>query len=457
MPNPSTAKWIANIRIGRLERNLSNLVKKFEWKSQSNSGFVVRARLEDPYFTTLQDVIEGGGNLLKTVRQHNSPTLVRFNLQWDGGIISPERIAIITDIRASGNSEFNGEFEFIAVDPISYYINSGNSSGKAFKGKIGGAGGVIDQVIRLYVENDLTKINIPKFPRFKLNVEVDDTDDQENIYYQMRMDPKTFIRSLLEWSSSLTKKKTNWSVRTGQDDADIGNLYIRVTENYNNRLIWPKNINDDGSITQDRPMVIRYGGTQQNPIADVLSWEFLSSNFISVLNTKVTTSGMSAISGEYLDIITDNNENSVFVKDSNTNNKSNVKISENEGYAKPIDDSRGWTNVSSVPEHNVGDVGVKYKEYIDGRARNAYLSTLNLNMRIKVTVRGQPRLFDSSDLGSCKIKIKWLKAVPDESGQSRFIDGDWMLDGWHHKLSSAGGWTTEIYLSRLDYNAEAIG
>ena len=345
---------------------------------------------------------------------------------------------------------FSGAFEFIAVDPISYYINSGDASGEAYEGKIGGKDGVIHQVIDKYVTDDLKHLGL------NLEIRVGDTDDQSNIYHQMRMDPKTFISSMLDWSSSFTKNKTHWIVANGQDDEDPNKLKIQIEESSVPDLGWPKNITDDNNVVDNKPMVLRYGGPEQNPMSDVFRWEFLADGFISALSTKMVTSGMSAVSGEYLDrIIDEETELSVFVKDDNTENKVNPNINSEQGFSRPKKQKRGWTHIRSIPEHNAGDVGIKYNEYLDGRARHSYLSMLNMLMRLRVTVRGQPRLFESSELGRVKIRMKWLKLEPDGDSQTRFLDGDWILYGWHHKLKPDGSWVTDVYLSRLDWDAAA--
>lgn len=451
MPNPATARWVVDLWIGGDTVNLSRAVVKFEWKSMVNGGFIVRARLEDPYFALLEKYIEGDSGLLRSGRQHDNPTLVTFRMRWDTGYTGPKRVALVTDMQAIGDRTYSGGFEFIAVDPVSYYINSGDASGKMYKGKIGGKGGIIDQVIKEYAVKDISKLG------YSLEVEVGDTTDQENTYWQMRQDPKTFIGSLLEWSSSLTKHKTSWIVANGQDTADYKKLKIEVKESHTSKLSWPKDVTESGSIIEGRPLVLRYGGPPQQPIGDIHSWSIVTNNFLSALNTKLVTSGISSISGEYLDTVVDTDEKFVSVKDDNTENKPNPKLKPQQAFKKPINDERGWSHVQFIPEFNGGDLGVPYKEYISGRARKNYLDLLNLLMRIKVTVRGQPRLFDSTELGRTKVNLKWLKIQPVDGPQQRFTDGDWLMYGWHHRCSNTFGWETDVFLMRLDYDAKAVG
>lgn len=436
---PAGSAWITNLKINGTD--VTNLVRRFEWKSLVNNGYIIRGQVEDPYFQILDDVIEKSSEYLPTGRQYDNPTLVVFKLAWNNGNESKERVALVSDLHATGDAGFSGGFEFIAVDPISYYINSGKCSGKAYKGKVGTSSGVIYQVLQDYVPSDIKGYSV-KF-------EVGDTDDESNTYWMMRLDPKTFIASLLDWSSPFTKHKTSWIVANGQEEKI---LKIEIKESYTPDLKYPSTV--QGSEPQ---MILTYGGVPGVKTPDIKKWELLTDNFISALDLKLITSGMSAISGEYWDKIVDKDEKVVWVKDQNTENKVNPTFTDKEGFTKPKKDDRGFTHVAAVPEvYSAGDIGYKYSRYIDGRARQKYMEMLNMVMRIRVTIRGEPRLFDSTELGRTKVTLRWLK--PDEQGggtKPRFLDGDWMMYGWHHKLSQRG-WETDVYLARLDWNAAAV-
>jgi len=178
------------------------------------------------------------------------------------------------------------------------------------------------------------------------------------------------------------------------------------------------------------------------------------------------------VSGEYLDRITDTKEQIVYVKDENTNGKVNPNITKQQGFTKPKSKNgvisgagttrpsskRGWTHIASVPEvYSAGDIGPKYSQYIDGCARQKYIEMLNMLMRIKVTADGQARLYDSTELGRTKATLRWLKADEESGGSKpRFLDGDWLIYGWHHKLAH-GNWDTDVYLARLDWDAASVG
>ncbi len=418
-----------------------NLVTKFEWKSMVNGGYIIKVTLRDNNFELLDSLIEGTSNkgYLDTGRQYDeiaqkdSLSLVTFKLSWVGGAETKERIALISNVYAYGGQEAAGNFQIIAVDPISYFVNAGDCSGKTYYGRIGGKNGVISQVLNDYVP--------PSIGGLGVQFNVGETNDQKSTYCMMRQDPKTFIASLLEWSSSFTANKTSWIVANGQDESGIS---IDIKESWTPQLKFPVEVAKD-----DGPLILS-GVSPNTP--NIFKWELMADNFMSAVNTKVLTSGISVLSGEYFDRISDNKEEIVFVKDENTSNKVNPSTSKDQSFTKPTKAKKGWTYVSSLPEFSAGDIGHKYNDYISGRARQAYMNMLNLLMRMKLTVRGQPRLFDSTELGRVKVGVSWL----GRDSKPRFMNGDWLLYGWHHIYTVGKGWFTDAYISRLDYNAASL-
>lgn len=381
-----------------------NLVK-FEWASFINGGYIIRGKIKDPYFNLLKDLATKG--YLKEGRQKE--TKVKFRLKWTAGNKTSERIAFMTTLSASGENE-GGELEFIAIDPPSFYLNEGTADGKAYKGNI-------SKVIRQVVSEFAPSVSL----------EITETDDnKENIWYMMRQDPKTFIRSLLDWSASVTPKKTHW-----------------VVASVDEKLV----IKEQASLTPT-DFGVYHINRNGNTGKDALEYELLADNFISPLQTKLITSGISAISGEYLDKTSDSEERKVHVKDENTQNKVNVDITPTQGFKKP--DKKWATSVMAVPEHNAGDIGIPYNKYIDGRARGMYLNMLNLVMRLRMRVTGEYALDDSDKLGVSKCTLSWK----DIDGEPYFLSGKWLIYGFHHVMT-VSGWVTDMYLARLDYDASA--
>lgn len=378
---------------------------KFEWASFVNGGYIVRGRVRDPYFNILKDLATKG--YLKEGRQKE--TKVKFRLKWSSGDETQERIAFMTTLNATGSNE-SGELEFIAIDPPSFYLNEGTADGKAYKGNVSK---VIKQVVNEFAPN--------------VQIEITETDDnKENIWYMMRQDPKTFIRSLLDWSSGVTPKKTHWMVASVDEK-----LIIKEQAELQSTDYGVYHLNRNGNTGKD-----------------VINYEVLADNFISPLQTKLITSGISAISGEYLDKTSDSGEQKVVVKDENTQNKVNVDITQNQGFKKP---NKKWaTSVMAVPEHNAGEIGVPYSKYIDGRARGMFLNMLNLVMRMRMRVTGEHMFDDSSKLGVAKCTVSWK----DIDGEPYFLGGKWLIYGFHHVMTIQN-WTTDMYLARLDYDASA--
>ncbi len=431
-----TPKYAIDLLIGNNTRNWGDLIDAFEWKATVNGGFIVRAKVLDSGFDLLDTVFTQ--DYFRTARQVQQPTSIKFRLRWSDQITltTPWRTALVSDMDSRGNSGYGGIFEFIALDPVSFHINNGDCSGRVYKGKVGGSSGVIMQVLNDYLPKNIGGLKVVK--------KVSETTDVPSQYWMMRQDPKTFITSLIDWSSSLTQSRTSWIVANGEDEKNVS---INIEESYTPKLREPSAI--EGS---SGPLVIRFGGRQKSLTGDATKWEMLHNSFMVALNTKLLTSGISAVSGQYLDKKTDYDERYVYVKDENTDKKVNPKFGSDRGYTKPGSEAKGWTHISSIPEFNAGEIGKKYSDYIDGRPRQIYMDMLNMVMRIKVTITGEPRFFDCTDLGRCYVTLKWLGVEDD---QTKFMDGNWLLYGWHHRCTKT--WQTDVYLARLDYDASAIG
>jgi hypothetical protein len=380
-------------------------MQKFEWASFVNGGYIVRGKVYDPYFNILKNLATKG--YLKDGRVKETP--VKFKLKWSNGDETTERTAFMTTLAASGKNE-SGTIEFIGIDPPSYYLNEGTADGKVYKGNVSG---VIKQVVNEFAPN--------------INVEVTETDDnKENLWYMMRQDPKTFIRSMLDWSAGVTPKKTHWVVASVDKKLIIKEQAALESKDYG-----VYHVNRNGTTGKD-----------------VLSYEVLADNSISPLQTKLITSGISAISGEFLDKISDSGEQKVFVKDENTQNKVNVDITQTQGFKKP--DKKWATAVMAIPEHSAGELGIQYNKYIDGRARGLFLNMLNLVMRMRLKVTGEYMFDDSSKLGVAKCTVSWK----DIDGEPYFLSGKWLIYGFHHVMT-VNVWSTDLYLARLDFDASA--
>lgn len=410
--------------------DIGHLFDKFEWKSFTNGGYIIRAKVVDAHWNIIRDL----ATKFYLNKGRRQPTPVIYEIKYaDSDFKTGKHLAYITDLDTKGVN-FGGVLDFVAVDPPSYWLNAGDSSGKVYKGKVGGKKGVIYQTIEKYFI----------IPNGKGKAEVSETkgDDEEN-WWMMRMDPKTFISSLIDWSASITNKKTNWIV-SSDGNVELGEPEIFIKEQGD------KKSEDYGMYVLD----------SKSPAAnDSLNFEFLSDNFISVFQKQLITHGISAISGLYLDRKFDINRKKVHVYDENTDQKKNVDIDAERGFAKPSTNTGSpeapheWsTAVMAIPEFNAGDLGLKYSDYIDGRARGLFLNMLNLVMRIKLRVLGEwsNKLASSHNLGVSKLKIAWI----DADNKVYFLEGDWLVYGFHHVVRP-GDWTTDLYCARLDWDSSA--
>lgn len=436
MANEPKAEWQPQVEL-RFElfpeADMGPAVTKFEFKGMLNGGYVVRAQMSDPSMNLLKKL--AGDNYFDKARKQTSSILkIKFRMKWgpkpSDDRQTQEQEAYVITMEASGGSSDNADITFIAVDPPSWFLNMGDASGAVYKGKVSN---VIKKVVEEYAPD--------------IELDISDTDDSDdNKWWMMRQDPKTFINSMLDWSSSVTKDKTNWII-----SPDGNKLSIK----------------EQSKIRSRRRGYYKYW--DRGNLDTIKGWQFIIDNALSSIEGKIVTHGLSAVSGQYLDRITDENEEKLFVKDSTTDKKKIANISGKRGFLKP-DDSPGakpqdigWTSVAPIPEHSAGDVGMRYDEYIDGRARGIWLNMVNNLMRVKFKVIGHAEYHNCEGLGTDTIFVKWFKASEDgslasDSEQLWFLSGNWIIYGFHHILEK-GAWWTYIYAARWDRDAsgEKVG
>lgn len=377
----------------------------FTWRAFVNSGYIIRVKCHDPYLKLYQRLIKSGH--LKQARQE--PLVVTFKIGWGlPGKETPMVKAIVTDLEVEGAAD-RAAFDFVAIDPPSWYLNAGNGSGKVYKGRVSD---VIKQVVQEYAPG--------------ISIEVTKTNDDPNgTWGMMRQDPKTFIQSLLDWSASITAKKTHWMVASHDDS-----MLIKEQHDFPSEVLAEK--------------LTATVGKQLNQL---LEFQLLSNNSVTLVQTRLVTQGISSVSGKYIDRRTSLDK--VEVKDENTANKVNSNIDSRRGYSKP---NKEWsTSIVAVPELSGGELGIKYEDYIDGRARNLYLSMLPMVMRMRWRMMGDHRFFDGSKLGTSTVNIEWKDSI---SLEDFFLSGKWLVYGWVHEANRSG-WTTDLYLYRIDHDAAA--
>jgi len=400
------------------------MLSKFEFKGMVNGGYVIRGKLIDPSFNMLDNLIDSG---YFTRSRSTVPVIVKFQLRWGPEIEAPipesatkVQTAILISLKADGESSDDGLLTFVAIDPPSWYLNMGDGSGKVYKGRVSK---VIEKVVKEYA------------PPIALDIGRT-IDSKEGKWWMMRQDPKTFISSLFDWSSSITKDKTQWLFTPD------GNIL---------------KIKEQASLGSTQRAFYRYKEGDDHDT--IKGWEFLADNALSIVQTKLITQGISAISGQYLDKITDKDEKKVFIKDARTPNKKVARIKNNQGFTKPPDDKpqkAGWSSVSAIPEDSAGSLGVNYDEYIDGRPRAMWLNLVNALMRVKIECLGHGEWSSCEGLGTDTVFISWTKGK-NSTNQGKpywWMTGNWLVYGFHHRLDR-GSWYTDLYLARFDHDSLA--
>jgi hypothetical protein len=409
MPIRAGAAPFVEMRIaGGKEIGTKQLVA-FEWKSFINGGYTIRAKVSDPYFRILKD-FSVSTNYLKQARQ--APTLVEFRLGWRGNeelSMSEYRQAYISDLDQYG-THTHAQFEFVAVDPASWFLNAGVGDGKVYKGCICD---VIKEVVADYAP--------------EIKVEVTETEDDKNgLWPMMRQDPKSFIQSMLDWSANLTPMKTHWITVT----KDL-KLYIK----------------EQADLVGNR---IHYGhfnvSKNHEKLNDIIDYSLITNNFLSVYQNSIVTQGISAVSGKFIDQITDRDK--VEIRDENTPNKLNTRVDPDKAFSKP--NCRWATSITGIPEHNGGELGIKYEDYLGGRARNLYLNMLPMVMRLRLSLTGTPIFDDPSRLGVSTLTLNWK----DQDEEDYMLSGRWIVYGFHHKVTPKN-WFTDAYIYRIDHDANA--
>lgn len=413
----------------KVSKNYNQLWTHFEFVGMVNSGYYIKARVADPNHNLFRDLVEN--KYFRFGRSQPLKTVVKFTIKSKPLPNHPEtstlqQEAIITEFKSSGGAGDGGYLEFIAVDPASLYLSYGSASGKCYKGRI-------DQVIKKVIEEYAKPI--------KLSISKTSGSDQTR-WWMMRQDPKTFITSLLDWSVPLTMKKTHWMI-----GVDNYNLSIREQADYVSQLKgYYRYFADDKADTISRA-------------------KFLLNNAFTLTSTKYLSTGLSSTTGEYLDRITDQKEQYVITKNTNTENKLMPKIGPDSGPFSPNDSPAthyGISAIPSIPEiYSAGDLGMQYKQYVAGFSRNLWLNLSMSAYKAMFTVSGHGAWTNTVGLGADTIFVRWVPAVnyeePSYSGKS-WQNGFWIVNGFHHRVVP-GSWTTDLYCTRdcVDAVAKSVG
>lgn len=386
---------------------------QFKFRAMMNGGYLIAGKLKDANFNIIRKLLVEVEYLK---RARSQVFRCQFRLKWGAENQTLLQTAYIISLHGTGGIADSADLEFVGIDPPSWFLNIGDGSGAAYRGKVSE---VLTQVVQQYA------------PTITLDVS-ETIDSPHNRFWMMGQDPKTFISSLLDWSSSITRNKTQWIV--ANDDT-----FMQIKE--------------QADIPSEN--VAFYVGPNRGPTGgSIRTWELIADNALSTTNTKVITNGMSVISGQYLDKESDPGEDKVVVKDKNTGRKYKAKTSAGKAFTKPGDSDPpnvGFTQVSSVPEvYSAGELGVAYEKYVDGRARAMWLNMTNMVMRCVFKVIGHGVFYSGIGLGTNTFTVQWI----DIDGKPFFLAGNWIVYGFEHNYKP-GDWTTDVYGARFDFDAAA--
>lgn len=393
---------------------------KFEWVCFINGGHRVTASFKDTYQNVLdRSMIEKLLEKAKSIDGIDVTVRVWQDYQRKVGKKTAQRkFKVLTLNSYLLGSITDATLELVCIDQASWILNRGKCDGHAYKGKIGGDGGVIAQIINKHAGG--------------IEAQVDDTNDNEkNTWWDLRLDPKTIISSLVEWSSSITINKTP--------------LVIHCQDNEFKCREWA-NLPPTKTNGKKFHVAHRKGFPQEWTNRGEL--QILSNNLLAPAATRLYTGSISAVTGLYVakdnEILTPEQR---WADDISTGNKLSPIISSDQGYKKHINES--GTFIEPVPEHNNGDVGLKYQDYSVGRARDWFIKTIYTTMRVKITI--EPGDTDFDDVYACGRDRIFLEVI-DLKGKPYYINGPWLLYGFRH-LCDWEHWKTELLLSRIEYDA----
>ena len=326
--------------------------------------------------------------------------------------------------------------DFYAMNTADKDLSYGYSSGKAYKGRISD---VLKQVIAEH-----TTIPVKVTPTL---------DNKENYWYMLRQRPPRFIRQLLEFGTSFTKSKTQMVYGVWQygPQEKIPPL-ISITPQGE---IKPKNLG-------------KYTNANIN-----LIYSIHNEDYIAYMN-KLTSSGISTLTGDYLDVKADPKEIYVFAKDSNTSTKILAGYPKPHGHSKQNDTVgflKGMSNIKTPPElYNDGSVGYLYKDYVKNRSMNMYLNHCHNLVHARIEFPGIGLLDNTIGLGTDTIYVEYTRPSkegtqpadkvldsPEGIDEKHFWTGNWTLMAFEHRWNiDDKSWNTILDCSRFTTDTNAI-
>ena len=429
-----TAKPYLGLTItGASEQVIDPNIMRIEYTAMLNGGELVQVEILDPNFSKFDQIM--GSDYFETSRNDSkAPITLTTDIRWDGNDqlrITPPLTHAVVACWPEGNSNL-ATINILAVDFASYYLKGGDAGGYCYTGTVQQ---VIQQIVQKYSRGQI-----------QLTMDTKTKDSKYNKWWQYRLDPKTLIVSLLEWSTPLTQHQTRW---------------LLYPEDKKLRIV------EQGEMDHLNRSTYEWRGEGGTPggAGDIEEWEFIGDNALQMYENQMVTGGISAVSGAYFDPSQyKKNKQKVFVGDQNTPDKHIAKTPEigsvpsyrsykrADPDADPLTGAVGWSFTSPIPEMSAGDMGIKYDQYMDGRARGLYLAFTQTLLRARFRVPGHYIWGCSEGLGIDTIQIK---ITTGDDSMPYFFDGNWMVYGFKHVVA-ADRWDTDLFACRYDYDSNAI-
>jgi hypothetical protein len=403
---------------------------RYEYEAHINQPEIVRVTVLDPHSTIFDEHMSNYFTQAVPIPPIMMMTQGRWSPAHSGRKLElTKKEHALMSIENIGPGEGSADQSYIVFTGMStphYILAAGDAGGYAYEGRISD---VIPQVCDRYSRGLFST-------RFRSQTK----DDQHNKWWQNRMHPLAFVKSLLRWSTPLTKYKTRWIFWADTDKDEPSRL-----EFFEQR--------DDPSIHRST----YWWGADPSRAGhgDILGYEMIGDNAHDTRSGKIVTSGISTLSGAYHDrIVHSENKDVVYIDENSTNKKYVQRSKPKEGYTlpdtnEPLKEGVGWTRAHSLPELSAGEMGLKYEDYIDGYARGEYYRGAKNLQRAKFKILGHHIWSESIGLGYDTINIMWRT----QKMKPHFMHGVWIVDGFKHIITSSG-WETILYCHRLHHNAK---
>ena len=400
----------------------------YEYEAHVNQPEIVRVTVLDPHHTIFDEHMEKYFRQAIPIPPITMMTQGRWVPAHTGRALElTKKEHVITSIENTGPGRKGADQTHITFNGMSlphYLLAAGDAGGYVYEGRLSD---VIPQVCAKYSRG-----------LFSTSFRSQTKDDQHNKWWQNRMYPLAFIKSMLRWSTPLTKHKSRWIFYA---DTDAGSQLLEFFEQ-----------RDDPS----KHRATYWWGADPSRVGhgDILDYEMLGDNSRDTWRGKIVTSGISTLSGAYHDrIVHWPKKDKVYIDEAQTGGKYTQSSLAKEAYTQPstnnpLSQAIGWTRAHSLPELAAGEMGMKYDAYIDGYARSEYYRDAPYLQRASFKVLGHHIWSESIGLGYDTIDIVWRT----QKDQLHFMHGTWIVDGFRHIISRRG-WVTILHCHRLYANA----